>query len=720
MSEADISNNRDLSDSGHSSNPIHATDTAKGDRVGAVAAVRDLPESSNAATDLSAAQQLPLKTDQPTASQPGDFCHLNASPNSNGDRELLVRDVPVEDPIALIQQLQQDNCNLLKRVALLESVLEECQNALQSQLARSEQQDSSIAQHGQELAAAQTQAARQDALIAQQTQELVAAQTQATRQDTLIAQQTQELAVAQEQATRLLHELESAQKLAQRQQVLIETLTEQLENAQERVVYLEQQCALTQQHYSEQSKKLVETESVHRELRSRLQRQQRQTLQFKAALEKCLDVAVPNRELEQQLEPQTNGFALSESIDLDLNLHANLQSFLPKGQPIQPWSAEPQLPALDRTCDPDSTAQPQLQDSSPPLPSPSVMANWVASDVAVEMSQSGSDSPNSDSPNRDPLANNSRKVESVDVVTVDAHSLPQSDIEFALTNEAILPHPTQNKMTGPTQAEINVEPELVPLLNNRLEVLANQLLADLLKSAEPDELLSSEAAHPERSSLISSTEDESNSVLPGKGLMLPKWHQSSEPLNVFADRIEDPLVCPLTDMPEAEDIGTSTKHQTADKAGLDSGIEFLSLVPEEAIEAFASTPSSDAAESAGMEGEQTSSTESNIELSLSIIEDSATTKSVSPSAAAGLEVQVQDPVAASVPSLSQEISYPVEAPQSNPDFVSTSSPSEALPARNATPSLSSTTHSPSPLVYPLRPPKGRKSLSAVELPSFLR
>ncbi|NEN98308.1 MAG: hypothetical protein F6K50_23155 [Moorea sp. SIO3I7] len=65
-----------------------------------------------------------------------------------------------------------------------------------------------------------------------------------------------------------------------------------------------------------------------RELRTRLYRQQQQTLQFKVALEKCLEMPASENSVLQQQE--------SRSIIAQ-------QSLLQKAQAIRPWSADPEL-----------------------------------------------------------------------------------------------------------------------------------------------------------------------------------------------------------------------------------------------------------------------------------------------------------------------------------------------------------------------------------------
>jgi hypothetical protein len=211
----------------------------------------------------------------------------------NALSELPAELPPVEELITLIQDLNQCNTLLIDRVSQLETDLEQRQAALQAEIQRN-----------------------QDAPVVRQ-----------------------ELGVAQEQIVQLLNQLEFAYQSGQRQQILVETLTEQLESSQERVAQIERECALAQQRYGEQTQQLIESETACRDLRTRLQRQQRHTLQFKAALEKCLDVPPPSYEaLTTDPNPLPELVAIPEE---------TAPLLTPKVARIQPWSSQPQFLAAD-------------------------------------------------------------------------------------------------------------------------------------------------------------------------------------------------------------------------------------------------------------------------------------------------------------------------------------------------------------------------------------
>ena len=197
------------------------------------------------------------------------------------------------DLVALIEELRFSNSNLLNRVNELSQVQTESHKAVQLYKER--------------------------AYVA----------------ESMLSQQTQELAAIQIQVSSLFQELEANHQTAQIQQILIENLTAQLESSQERVAHLERECSLTQASYNEQSYQLVQTENTCRELRTRLTRQQRLSVQFKVALEKCLEVGVPS----YQSQTNTKFPQITTKIG-----QPGSQSFFPKAQPIQPWSAYPQFP----------------------------------------------------------------------------------------------------------------------------------------------------------------------------------------------------------------------------------------------------------------------------------------------------------------------------------------------------------------------------------------
>jgi myosin heavy subunit len=150
--------------------------------------------------------------------------------------------------------------------------------------------------------------------------------------ESMLSQQNQELSAAQEQIQSLYEQLETAVQTVQHQEMSIESYKAQLELNQQRLAQLERDCALIQFNYHEQSHQLLQSENTCRELRTRLMRQQRQTLQFKAALEKCLETPFPN-----SLDETSNKTKCSKQAN----------SLFPNAEPIRPWSAESELSTND-------------------------------------------------------------------------------------------------------------------------------------------------------------------------------------------------------------------------------------------------------------------------------------------------------------------------------------------------------------------------------------
>ena len=135
--------------------------------------------------------------------------------------------------------------------------------------------------------------------------------------DLLIAQQAEEINHAQEDTAHVIKELENAKQEVHAQKVLVDNLTKQLETTNEKFTQLESKYALLQEKYNEQNHELsMKTQQVQ-ELSDRLNRQQRYTLQYKAALDKYREIA-------------SSGNTSKTNVDSDLpQTHP---------QPIQAWS----------------------------------------------------------------------------------------------------------------------------------------------------------------------------------------------------------------------------------------------------------------------------------------------------------------------------------------------------------------------------------------------
>ncbi len=220
----------------------------------------------------------------------------------DGEKQAVI-DFEFNKLLALNEELRSANNNLYDQVEDLTDTLEESKKALQQQKKRSSVTES------------------------------------------LLNQQSQELAAAQEQIHSLFQQLETVGQTVQRQETTVETYKAQLEISQQRLAQLERECALIQTNYHEQSHQLLQSESACRELRTRLMRQQRQTLQFKAALDKCLDTPLPSYD-----SLNDDGFKRSR--------HSQRASSFANTQTIQPWSV------VESECftDEESAPPPHQQD----------------------------------------------------------------------------------------------------------------------------------------------------------------------------------------------------------------------------------------------------------------------------------------------------------------------------------------------------------------------
>lgn len=218
-------------------------------------------------------------------------------------------------PVTLMQALHECNRDLLQRLAQLETALEESQNTLQNR-------------------------------------------------ETLLEQRTAELENTQEQLTRLFGKVEVSHQTLQSQEILVESLRSNLATSQARLAAVERECASTVQRYNEQLHQLVATENVCRELRSRLHRQQRHTLQFKAALERSLEMP----HIKPPIIDPPDNVDDTATAQLESLLAAVKSSQVPvppafNASPVKPWS-EPaehsEAVAASDAIDPASIANQEL------------------------------------------------------------------------------------------------------------------------------------------------------------------------------------------------------------------------------------------------------------------------------------------------------------------------------------------------------------------------
>jgi chromosome segregation ATPase len=133
--------------------------------------------------------------------------------------------------------------------------------------------------------------------------------------ETLLTRQKEELAYERGQLRRAIAEVESYRQRERSQQRAIATCSEELAKTREELAHIQRECTLLQEHYNEQVQRVLSAEQEAQELRSRLQRQQQSTLQYKTALEECTGLTV-------ERTPATEG------------------AIVPSPTSIEPWSSE--------------------------------------------------------------------------------------------------------------------------------------------------------------------------------------------------------------------------------------------------------------------------------------------------------------------------------------------------------------------------------------------
>lgn len=300
-----------------------------------------------------------VKTFAPQAVEPSE----PATPNLADHTDDPPLDVP--ELVNLIQELNQCNSALLDRVAQLEEALEDAKQ-------KAGQTDN--------------------------------AEPNATEREVHTAQVEQ-----------LLQELEAAQQTGHKQQILIENLHSQLAHSHDRIAHLEKSYAALQQQQADYDQQIAQRDQLCRDLQVRLQRQQRYTLQFKAALEQSLEMAAVPQDLGHL--PSTEDVTATGAIDPTTIQPSQPQpvapTLLPKVQHIQPWSSQSTAAGLPTKLDgllgqsltPDSSApapaapaETSTLDSTPPPP-PHLMAS---PDSAATTHQPPEGSAATDTPPPDP------------------------------------------------------------------------------------------------------------------------------------------------------------------------------------------------------------------------------------------------------------------------------------------------------------------------------
>ncbi len=184
----------------------------------------------------------------------------------------------------------------------------------------------------------------------------------ARQEELTISEQAQKLSDSEAEEANLRQQLEKERQEIKSREVLIKNLSLQLKASQQQTAQLERECAIVQENYNQKNYEIINLTEQKKELESRLYRQQQQTLEYKAALEKY-------SALEKPIEKLPAIKILSQL----------------KYQPIQPWSDNAEdlpvnnvLATLDNSETKPEIVEPFSPSESLEKPHPT---NWQAPEI---------------------------------------------------------------------------------------------------------------------------------------------------------------------------------------------------------------------------------------------------------------------------------------------------------------------------------------------------
>lgn len=209
----------------------------------------DEPDPAATAVESGLDLLRPFWSDEPPSVAPPAPPHPDPCSASRLGSGSVARSRPVDvaQLVAAAEALQRENAQLRQQVDRLEAAVSECRAALELQQMRT-----------------QTQQSLYDA-------------------------RSRDLEVACQEAQRLATELTAARDALAQQAAERADWAAQYQQAEGQIANLERSCALLQERCLRQSDQLNQSRSTVQDLRARLDRQQRQTLQLRAALEQCLE-----------------------------------------------------------------------------------------------------------------------------------------------------------------------------------------------------------------------------------------------------------------------------------------------------------------------------------------------------------------------------------------------------------------------------------------------
>ncbi len=189
--------------------------------------------------------------------------------------------------------------------------------------------------------------------LAESQQQLQEQGRQARRNDSFVTQQTAQI-------NHIKAQFQAAQEKSEQQQLKLTTLQEQLTTTQSQLAQVERQCTLLKQRYQDKANQLNHSQKQLEELETRLQRQQRYALQYKAALDECL-----SKSGRKQVPPPITS---PGSVNTRTS---NITSIKTWSEPLKTPNESESVVAQEQPKDP-LTKLVSSQTSKTPIPSPSI------------------------------------------------------------------------------------------------------------------------------------------------------------------------------------------------------------------------------------------------------------------------------------------------------------------------------------------------------------
>ncbi len=148
------------------------------------------------------------------------------------------------------------------------------------------------------------------------------------------------------------------------QQGTISQCIQELEKIQQQTARLERECSLLQENYNEEQNKLKQLEAENKDLRIRLQRQQRYNLQYKTALDKFLDTSSSHSRENHGLGIKSWSESGSENNNIDIDDDDDNSFGL--SDPANVWNAESSLDSKIQINQTESFASNSIESNDPP------------------------------------------------------------------------------------------------------------------------------------------------------------------------------------------------------------------------------------------------------------------------------------------------------------------------------------------------------------------